>query len=96
MPDFLDFMERANTGPMMTEKDFNMKILIPAIRDLLKEYDITLDRENPVSADDALADRLFGAALALLDRTDPRRLRRWCTGYCTGQNRLFPGGDARI
>ncbi len=65
MPDFLDFMERANTGPMMTEKNFNMKILIPAIRELLKEYDITLDRENPISADDALADRLFKAALAV-------------------------------
>ena len=53
MPTFLDFIERANTGPMMTEKDFNMKILIPAIRKLIKKYEITLDRENPVSADDA-------------------------------------------
>jgi len=109
MPDFLDFMERANTGPMMTEKDFNMKTLIPAIRELLKEYDITLDRENPISADNALADRLFEAALALLDRTglycqdtnrviqlDRREILQSVQGYAENRSVFGEGRDRRV
>ncbi len=59
MPNFLDFIERANSGPTLTEKDFNMGSLIPNVRDLVKEYDISLDKENPISSDDAMADRLW-------------------------------------
>jgi hypothetical protein len=56
MPNFLDFIERANCGPMLTEKDFNMKSLFPNVRDIVNEYEITLDRENPITSDDAMAD----------------------------------------
>lgn len=80
MPTFLDFIERASTGPIQTEKDFNMKSLIPNVRNIVKEYGITLDKENPVSSDDALADRLFEAALELLVRTGI---------YCQDTNRVI-------
>ncbi len=80
MPNFLDFIERANTGPILTEKDFNMKSLIPNVRDIVKKYEIKLDRENPISGDDAMADRLYEAAVELLVRTGI---------YCQDTNRVI-------
>ncbi|MCK4988688.1 MAG: monomethylamine:corrinoid methyltransferase, partial [Desulfobacterales bacterium] len=80
MPNFMDFIERANSGPILTEKDFNMESLIPNIRDIVKEYDISLDKENPISSDDAMADRLYEAAIELLARTGI---------YCEDTNRII-------
>lgn len=80
MPNFLDFIERTNSGPILTEKDFNMESLIPNIRDIVKEYEITLDKENPISSDDAMADRLYEAAIELLVRTGI---------YCEDTNRII-------
>jgi methylamine--corrinoid protein Co-methyltransferase len=80
MPNFLDFIERANSGPIMTEKDFNMKLLIPNIRDLTREYEIVLDKENPITVDDGMADRLYEAAVELLVRTGI---------YCQDTNRVI-------
>ena len=80
MPNFLDFIERASSGPMLTEKDFNMKSLIPNVRDIVNEYEITLDKENPITSDDAMADRLYEASLELLVRTGI---------YCQDTNRVI-------
>ena len=80
MPTFLDFIERANTGPILTEKDFNMKSLIPGVRDIVNEYEISLDKENPITSDDAMADRLYEASIELLVRTGI---------YCQDTNRVI-------
>jgi methylamine--corrinoid protein Co-methyltransferase len=80
MPTFLDFIERAGSGPMLTENDFNMKSLIPNVRDIVTEYEINLDKENPITSDDAMADRLYEAALELLVRTGI---------YCQDTNRVI-------
>ena len=80
MPNFLDFIERASSGPMLTEKDFNMKSLIPNVRDIVNEYEITLDKENPITSDDAMADRLYEASIELLVRTGI---------YCQDTNRVI-------
>ncbi len=37
MPTFLDWMERATTGPILTEDDFYLTFLIPNIRKAVKE-----------------------------------------------------------
>ncbi len=47
------------------EKDFDVKILIPNVRRVIKEYDIKYDPEQPVPSDDSLADGLWKAALDL-------------------------------
>lgn len=80
MPNLLDYMERATTGPILSEDAFNMKVLIPSIRKVVKEYDIRYDRDSPVTADDELADRLFEAALELVTRTGV---------YCDATNRVI-------
>lgn len=37
---FLDVMERATTGPIITEDDFNLKVLVANVRKIVKQYDI--------------------------------------------------------
>jgi len=108
MPTLLDFIERANNGPILTEKDFNMKFLIPNVRDIVKAYEITLDRENPISGDDAMADRLYQAAVELLVRTgiycqdtnrviqlDRREILSSVEEFRAGQARFGEGRDRR-
>ncbi len=87
MTNFLDFMERATTGPILSEDDFNMKTLIPNIRKVVKEFDIRYDRKNPVPADDTFADRLFEAAIEFLTRTGL---------YCDATNRIIQLNRAEI
>jgi len=80
MPNLLDFMEQATTGPILSENDFNMKHLIPNVRNIVREFDICYTPENPVSSDDSLADRLFDAAIEFVVRTGV---------YCEETNRLI-------
>ena len=80
MPNFLDFMERATTGPILSEDDFNMKVLIPNVRKVVREFGIRYDPENPVPSDDAFADRLFEGAIEFLARTGI---------YCDATNRVI-------
>ena len=87
MPNLLDFMERATTGPILAEETFNMKVLIPAVRKAVREYSIGYDPNDPVPGDDALADRLYEAALDLVTRTGV---------YCDATNRLIHIDRAEI
>jgi methylamine--corrinoid protein Co-methyltransferase len=80
MPGFLDFMERATTGPILSEDDFHMKALIPNVRKVAREFGIRYDPQNPVPADDEFADRLFEAAVEFLVRTGV---------YCDATNRVI-------
>lgn len=50
MPSLLDYLERATTGPIMSQKDFLMKILIPNVRKIVKAYDIRYDSTAPVAS----------------------------------------------
>ncbi len=80
MPNLLGFMERATTGPIFSENDFNMKVLIPNVRKVVREFDIRYDPEAPVPSDDEAADRLFEAAIEFLTRTGV---------YCDATNRVI-------
>ncbi len=79
MPSLFDYLERAFTGPIMTQKDFHLKVLIPNIRKIVKEYEITYDPAVPVPSDDQMADRLFTGAIDFLERTGL---------YCSSTNRI--------
>ncbi len=80
MANLLDFMERATTTPIISEDDFNLKSLIPNVRNIVKEFDLKYSPDNPVPADDAFADRLFEAAIEFLVRTGV---------YCDDTNRVI-------
>ena len=60
-----EVLARAETGPICTEKDFDLKVLFPRLQEVIKEYDIKFDPENIVPSDDSLADDVWKAALEL-------------------------------
>jgi len=80
MLNFLDVYERVLKGPIMTEQDFDMKVFIPTLRRVVKEYGIRYDKENPVPADDAAAGNLFEAAVDFLSQAGV---------YCQDTNRVI-------
>jgi len=69
MLSFLKVVERASTGPICSERDFDLRILVPGVRKVVKDYGILYDPASPVPADDDLADRVWAAGLDLLCET---------------------------
>jgi methylamine--corrinoid protein Co-methyltransferase len=60
-----EVLDRAETGPICLEKDFELKVLVPKLRDVIKQHNIKFDPENLVPTDNSLADDLWRAALDL-------------------------------
>jgi len=65
MVSFMEVINRALTGPSYSEKDYNLKVFVPKLRELVKKYEIKYDPENPLPSDDDLADRVFKAGVEL-------------------------------
>jgi len=63
MVNFIDVIDRAATGPMMSQKDFDLKVFIPSLRRVISKYEIKWDRKETVNTDDRLADRIYEAAV---------------------------------
>jgi methylamine---corrinoid protein Co-methyltransferase len=80
MMNFLDICERAIKGPIMSEKDFDMKVFMPKLSELVRKYGIKYDKDNPVPCDDKVADSLFQAAVEFLAAVGI---------YCQDTNRLI-------
>jgi len=60
-----EVLERAVNGPICLEKDFDLKLLVPELKRVIKEYDISFDPISPVPSDNDLADNLWKAAIDL-------------------------------
>lgn len=60
-----EVLNRAETGPLCLERDFDLRVLYPKIQEVIKEYDIRFDPENVVPTDGSLADDLWRAGLDL-------------------------------
>jgi methylamine--corrinoid protein Co-methyltransferase len=58
-------MKRAETGPICIEKDFDLKILRPKLKEVIEEYNIKFDPKIVVPTDDSLADAVYHAAIDL-------------------------------
>jgi len=80
MPTLFDFMDRATSGPLIAENDFNLNILIPNIRQTLRDHEIHYNPKDPLPSEDELADRLYEAAISFL--VD-------CGIYCDATNRII-------
>ena len=87
MIDFLDVCERAEKGPLMTERDFELKVFIPRLNEVVRDYGIHYDRENPVPADDNAVDNLYHAALDFLAKVGV---------YCQDTNRVIQFTEEEI
>jgi methylamine--corrinoid protein Co-methyltransferase len=69
MLSFMKVVERASTGPVCSERDFDLRIFVPNLRKVVKEYGIRYDPQSPVPADDDLADRVWAAGLDFVCET---------------------------
>ncbi len=65
MVSFHEILERATKGPIMSSKDFDMRVFIPKVREVVEKYKIQYDPDTPCPADDDLADRIYQAAFDL-------------------------------
>jgi methylamine--corrinoid protein Co-methyltransferase len=61
----VEVLHRAETGPIVEEKDFERRILAPKIKSAIKKYSIQFDESIIVNSDDDLTDRLFQAGMEL-------------------------------
>jgi len=59
----LEILNKAETGPIIDEKEFEAKLITQTISKLIKKYEIKFDKSVLVPADDELADRIFQAGL---------------------------------
>jgi methylamine--corrinoid protein Co-methyltransferase len=62
---YLEVIDRAMTGRYCKETDFNMKVLVPKLAEVVAKYGIEYDPQTPVPHDDDLADRVFQAGFEL-------------------------------
>ncbi len=80
MINFFEIVKRALNGPYYSEKDFDMQVMVPKIREIVKKYDIRYDPETPIPNDDKLADDVFQAGLELFSEVGT---------YCTDTSRVI-------
>jgi len=69
MISFAQVVERALNGPTCSERDFDLGFFVPNLRRVLKTYGIQYEPQNPIPADDDLADRVWAAAIDFLVET---------------------------
>ena len=62
-PGILEILDRTQSGPIYTEKDWNTKVVPRGVAEKLKEHGLanTCDVKNPINTDDGLADEFFKA-----------------------------------
>lgn len=77
---FFEVVKRALNGPYYSEKDFDLKVFVPRLRQILAKYDIPNSPTGVLPNDDELADRVFQAGLELCVATGV---------YCTDTGRLI-------
>jgi methylamine--corrinoid protein Co-methyltransferase len=74
MVSILEMYRRAQTGPIVSEKDFQVKTLLPKAEELAKEYGVVRDPEELIPTDLKLGKAILDAALVFLEE---RGL--WCS-----------------
>ena len=80
MISFTEVIDRAMTGPLMPEKEYDLKVFVPKLRQILKKYEIRHDPEVVVPSDDEFADRMFEAGVELYKEVGT---------YCIDTNRII-------
>jgi methylamine---corrinoid protein Co-methyltransferase len=61
----LEIYRRAASGQICTQKEFDLKRYIPAVRSLIKKHGINYDPTTPVPSDDDLVERVWQAGREL-------------------------------
>lgn len=61
MTSLLEVMERAFAGKPCSERDYDINIFSKKLKEIVKEYNIKYDPDNPVPSDNSVADDVFNA-----------------------------------
>lgn len=65
----LDVLDRMESGPIIDEEEWDMRLVPETMADLQMKYDINIPADNPIiPSNDAFADRLFEAGLEMAER----------------------------
>jgi len=80
MVGFTEVISRAYTGSHYSEKEYNLKIFAPKVKEIVEKYEIKYDPENVVPGDDDLADRVFKGGVELYTHVGT---------YCTDTGRVI-------
>lgn len=59
---YVDVLREIYSGRISSEKDFDLRVFSPRLQQALKQVDVKYDPDNPVPADDGLADAVWDAA----------------------------------
>ena len=62
---YLEIIDRSRNGPQVAKNDWDMEHVVLPVQHLVRQYDLSWDKTNPIPQDDALIDRLFQAGLDL-------------------------------
>lgn len=67
MPSLIEILERTQTGGYCSEKEWDVKRILKAVRGKLKKYRLenSFDPNNPVNTDESLADTFYKAGYEL-------------------------------
>ena len=74
----LDVIDRAYSGPVCDEKDFDLKIVADGVKAVVKEFGLRFDKDRIIQQDDDMNDRVWQAALKFFEG---------CGVYCTSTSR---------
>lgn len=74
----LDVIDRAYSGPVCDEKDFDLKLVADGVKAVVKEFGIRFDKNRIIQQDDDMNDRVWQAALKFFEG---------CGVYCTSTSR---------
>ena len=87
MVSFMEVIDRALKGPFYSERDFDLKVFVPRLKEIIKKYEIKYDPENPIPSDNDLADRLFKAGVEFYANVGT---------YCVDTERVIRFTEAEI
>jgi len=87
MVNFMEIIDRALKGPFYSEKDFDLKVFVLKLREMVKKYEIKYDPENPIPSDNDLADRVFKAGVEFYTNVGT---------YCVDTERIIKFTEAEI
>ena len=81
---YMDVLKEVHSGPIMSERDFDLKIFAHKLQEALKAHDVKFDHKNPIPSDDGLADDLWEAAKDFYSEVGT---------YCLDTERLVKFGE---
>jgi len=61
----LETLRKAEIGTLIDEKDYDRKVVVPAVKRVIENHKIKFPSDSVISSDDDLADRVFKAGLDL-------------------------------